>query len=474
MAGDPSLDHAQREDVRVLGNDLTYVFLPHHAQVAKHVAEFGRLPLWDTSGFAGRPMVGNPQGGLFYPPVWLVWWSRSPAALGWLTVGHLIWAGLGVYVLLRSLRAGRVASTVAAGCFQASPYVLAHTFEGHYPHVWATCWYPWAFWAFVQYRRGRPRGTLLLAPMLALMFLCGHLQEWYYLVFALSAWAVVDACRALRARRGHAALVALAVWAGILAVSLGLVAIELMPDLAAQGWTLRSGRLALARVSRYQLHALNLFQLLGPTALGGPDSYFGPDNFWETILSIGLVPLVLAAVAVMRHPDRPVVRSWMVLVVISVMFAAGRRLGLFTLLFELVPGMNRFRVPSRSLFLANLGAAVLAGLGVEALERLADAREDWRSWNVESGGSPSWSWWVWSSGKASPGDPSPAPSSRGHGVPPVSCPRRARGQDDRRRSRRLESRASIARRKSPSSPADSSEGSSPHPGCSRVGCSGSP
>ena len=91
----------------MLGNDLTYVFLPHHAQVAKHVAEFGRLPLWDTSGFAGRPMVGNPQGGLFYPPVWLAWWSRSPAALGWLTVGHLIWAGLGVYVLLRSLRAGR-------------------------------------------------------------------------------------------------------------------------------------------------------------------------------------------------------------------------------------------------------------------------------------------------------------------------------------------------------------------------------
>ena len=374
----PSLDHAQREDVRVLGNDLTYVFLPHHAQVARHVAEIGRLPLWDTAGFAGRPMVGNPQGGLFYPPVWLVWWSRSPAALGWLTVGHLIWAGLGVYVLLRSLSAGRFASTVAAGCFQASPYLLAHTFEGHYPHVWVTCWYPWAFWAFGQYRRGRPRGTLLLAPMLALMFLCGHLQEWYYLVFALSAWAVVDAFRALRARRGHAALVALAVWAGILALSLGLVAIELMPDLATQGWTLRGGRLTLARVSRYQLHALNLFQLLGPAALGGPDSYFGPDNYWETLPSIGLIPLVLVAVAVMRHPDRSVVRSWIALVVISVMFAAGRRLGLFTLLFELVPGMNRFRVPSRSLFLANLGAAVLAGLGVEALERFSDAREDWR------------------------------------------------------------------------------------------------
>ena len=97
------------------------------------LGEFGHPPAWDSSGFGGRPMVGNPQSGLFYPPVWLAWWSASPAALGWLTVGHLLWGGLGVYVLARGQGLGRWPATVAAGTFQASPYLLAQTFEGHYP-----------------------------------------------------------------------------------------------------------------------------------------------------------------------------------------------------------------------------------------------------------------------------------------------------------------------------------------------------
>ena len=58
---------------------------------------------------------------------------------------------------------GRWAATVAAGIYQASPYLLAHTFEGHYPHVWAACWYPWAFWAYREHRAGRLRGLLLCA-----------------------------------------------------------------------------------------------------------------------------------------------------------------------------------------------------------------------------------------------------------------------------------------------------------------------
>ncbi|HMB07649.1 MAG TPA: hypothetical protein VKP69_28445, partial [Isosphaeraceae bacterium] len=207
----PSVDYNLRDDPRVVGNDLTSFFLPHSAHVADEIRRSKRLPFWDRSGFAGRPMVGNPQGGLFYPPVWLAWAARSPAAPGWLTVGHLAWGGLGAYVLARGLGIGRPAATIAAGCFQASPYLLAHTFEGHYPHVWAACWYPWAFWAFLQGRKGEARGVLALPPVLALMFLAGHPQEWYYLVFALSIWTLFDALRA-GSKRGRAAAGGLLSW----------------------------------------------------------------------------------------------------------------------------------------------------------------------------------------------------------------------------------------------------------------------
>jgi len=374
----PSIDHAQRDDPRPVGNDVTFSFLPRYLHVSETVARTGRLPLWDGAGFGGRPLVGNPQGGLFYPPAWLTWIVRSPATLGWLTIGHLLWGGLGVYVLTRGLGLGRWPATVAAGCFEAAPYLLAQTVEGHYPHVWAASWYPWAFWAFGHHRRGRLRGTLALPLILALDFLTGHPQEWYYLVLALSFWALFDAYQLGRSGSWRKAAGGLLVWGSLLTLTIGLVAAELIPDLTAQAWTLKTARMTLRQASKYHLHAINLVQLLGPDALGGPSGFFGDGNYWETLLSIGIVPLVLATIALARHPERTLVRSFAALTLLSVLFAAGYRFGVFSVLFTVVPGMDRFRVPARSLFLANLGAAVLCGLGVETLLKYTPLGDPWR------------------------------------------------------------------------------------------------
>ena len=195
----PSIDHANPGEPRGIGNDVTFFFLPHHLSIARAIRTFGHLPLWDDRGFGGRPLAGNPQGGMFYPPVWLVWWSGSPSALGWLTVLHLLWGGIGTYVLMRSFQLGRWGATVAAAIYQASPFLLAHTFEGHYPHVWAACWYPWAFWAYGQHRSNQGRGRLLLPVILALTYLTGHPQEWFLLILALTAWSLFDAWNTWRA-----------------------------------------------------------------------------------------------------------------------------------------------------------------------------------------------------------------------------------------------------------------------------------
>ncbi len=476
-----SIDYANPGDPRPIGNDLTFFFLPHHMSIGKVISEFGHLPFWDARGFGGRPLIGNPQAGVWYPPVWAVWWG-APSALGWLTVGHLLWGGLGVYRLMRLAAAGRWAATVAAGVYLASPFLLAHTFEGHYPHVWAASWYPWAFWAFGQARRGHARGLLILPVAVAMTFLAGHPQEWLLLVLALSAWGLADVFSLWRAgtahrrdgklrsmapgaprcfvahcsppydggvgggrsslvvrmirrlqvfkagtppaspsqrgetsererphgasetpvrgtpvldRRGplfintgaHRASFRLLVWACAAVLSLGLVAVDLVPQLTVRPWLLRDhdalSRLQIPR--RYHLQSLNGFQLLSPFALGGPADYFGDDNYWEALLAMGFVPLLLATLAVMRHPNRRLVRGWLALVGLAVWFACGRHLLLYSAAYLVIPGVSSFRVPARSLFLANLGGAVLAGLGVQTLaSRLSEPRA-WRQFAIWSG-----------------------------------------------------------------------------------------
>ncbi len=373
----PSLDHDSILEAPVVGNDATRLFLPHHLGIADHLARLGHVPAWDDRGFGGRPLVGNPQAGLFYPPTWVAWWTARPAALGWITAAHLLVGGLGAYRLARTLGLGEWAALVAAGCFQASPYVLAQVFEGHYPHVWATCWYPWAFEAMTRARRGDLRAALGLAPILAATFLAGHPQEGYYLLLALGFWLSIDIGAALRARRSREASTLGGAGFVVVLLVLGLIGVEVVPDSLAQAWGLRWRSLPLRLAGQYHLDPINAIQLLGPRALGGPSDFFGHDNSWETLTSIGLVPLLLAAIGAARHPDRRAIRGWLTLVALAVVFASGRKLGLFALLYEVVPGMDRFRVPARSLFLASLGATTLAGYGVDALREGAASPTSW-------------------------------------------------------------------------------------------------
>jgi hypothetical protein len=374
----PSVDFANHGDPRPVGNDATFVFLPHHLHVARVLAAFGHPPAWDSSGFGGRPMVGNPQSGLFYPPVWMTWCFPHAAALGWLTVAHLFWGGLGTYLLARTQGLGRWSATVAAGIYQASPYLLAQTFEGHYPHVWAASWFPWAFWAQAEHRAGQVRGLVALPPILATAYLTGHPQEWYLLVLALSVWVISDGLRPLlpgHGKRRNASAIAVH-WVAVLGVSLSLAAIELIPVQAVLPWVLKSPQPDVPR--NYQLHPENLLQLLSPSALGGPADYDGVDNYWESVFSFGLIPLVLVGVALAAASQRPRVRGWAVLVLLSVWFAGGRQLGLYHILYRTLPGLNWFRVPARSLFLTSLGVAILAGFGLEVLRRRLVGARPWR------------------------------------------------------------------------------------------------
>jgi hypothetical protein len=365
--GRATIDEFVSPGEQSVGNDLTRLFLPLHWRIAREVARDGSIPGWDPAGFGGRPLVGNPQASLWYPPVWLAWWSGSLSALGWLTVAHLILAALGTYRLGRDVSLGRLAAVVAGGCYALAPYMLAQVGEGHYPHVWVACWYPWAFLAFRRWRRGDRTGALAMAAILALSVAAGHLQEAFYEVVVLGTWTLRDVVADWRGGRRRVALSRSCGWIGLTTLAAGLSAVEWLPVLEHRPWLHAAQGASGLEGEKYHWHPLNLLQLLSPRALGGPADYFGHVSYWEALLSFGWVALVLAAVAVLVSPRRGEVRGWLILTLATVIFAAGPWLGLSSLLGSLVPGIGRFRVPARSLFLASLGVSVLTGLGLDAL-----------------------------------------------------------------------------------------------------------
>ena len=365
----PGIDPSVPISLRLPGNDLTRLFLPHHLGIARVIRETGRVPTWDARGFGGRPLVGNPQAGLWYPPVWLIWYTGEPGLFGWITVAHQLAGFLGILVLARSLGLAPWSASIAGVAFALNPYIIGQIYAGHLPQVWAATWAPWIVWAARIWSLGDWRGGLAFGPFLSLCILTGHPQLPFLLMVVLSTWfawkQLYNWCQTRKVWnfQNH-------IQGGVLiALPLAFTAMEWLPDALAEPWTLNRLRSQAAQVNRYAPGWLNLWQLVDPLALGGPADYQGGGTYWEAQLGMGgpVLLLSIAALCLRARSRIALVNGLFLVVVVGWWITAGRSLGLASLLGSVVPGMSRFRVQGRVLFLVAIAVSLLAGLGTQAL-----------------------------------------------------------------------------------------------------------
>ena len=85
------------------GGDLVSLLFPTYRFAALQLSQ-GVLPLWNPHLRGGTPFINDIQAGFLYPPNLLLFWLNPQFEykwMQWLSIGHLYWAGLGMYVLLR-------------------------------------------------------------------------------------------------------------------------------------------------------------------------------------------------------------------------------------------------------------------------------------------------------------------------------------------------------------------------------------
>ena len=368
-------------------NDLTANFLATR-MFPRSAVESGGLPLWNPWMLLGQPWIGNPQSAALYPPNWLPAAVSHPAVLSWLIVAHQLWAGVGTYLFCRRLGCRPGAALIGGSVALAAPFCLAQIGEGHLNQVCLAAWIPWAFWAFESWRNDRspafPKAGLLdaekpgfrksrasgivLPLILTMAVFCGHIQEAFYLVLLLSLSCLVDiGVDVVRGRmeqgmrRGFG-------WLGIGIATAGLTAIEVLPIVRQTQQAIRGRSFSVAEAGQISVGWDNLWQLLDPFALGGPEAYRGTGLFyWETLCHFGIVPLLLAMWGIAAGLKRPGVVRWTVLLAFALMFALGPRTPVYELCHSCIPGVAFFRCPSRMLFFASVIVAALAAVGVDQL-----------------------------------------------------------------------------------------------------------
>jgi hypothetical protein len=162
---------------------------------------------------------------------------------------------------------------------------------------------------------------------------------------------------------------------------IALAAIQLLPTAEFAAHSQRAGTLTDPEFA-YGLSfwPWRLITLLAPNFFGNPalGGYWGRGTYWEETAYVGILPLLLATLAIVRwwqkqrratsHSERlPLVPFWGLLALVSLVLALGEFTPIYRFVFEYVPGFGYFQAPARLMIGYALGIAMLAGTGADTL-----------------------------------------------------------------------------------------------------------
>ncbi|MBK9122118.1 MAG: oligosaccharide flippase family protein [Chloroflexi bacterium] len=360
----------------------------------------GEIPLWNPYQFAGVPFLAAGQQQVLYPLGVLYLILPLAAAYGWFTVIHLWLAGVFMFWFVRALGTSRFAAVLAAITYQLCAMLVT---SAVFPMIiGAAIWLPLILLAVEYIIRGRTLAGRTASPLWAAVgalavgcsVLSGHAELTIYTLLIAGYFAGARLLGLLLTRQPSRPILGKAGWLlGMVAVGLLLSAVQLVPlvEFVQTNW--RAERSSFEQVLSYAHPARDLIQFILPNFYGSPahHAYFdlfggewqpaltqpdglrvidwGIKNYVESALYLGILPLAVAAFALLapRQSERPPYRLiFVVLGAASLTFMFG--LPTYAAVYAL-PGINQLNTPFRWIYGLTVAVAILAALGADAVAK---------------------------------------------------------------------------------------------------------
>ena len=361
------------------------------------------IPLWNPYLFAGAPFLAAGQHSALYPLSILFYLLPITRAYGLFTVLQLWLAGISMYVFARVLRQGRFPALIAAITYQLSAFFLVSVVFTMI--ITAAAWLPLLLAIIeVMIRKQEEKGTGPFVPIIYVMMgamalgihiLAGHPEILVYTLLVMAYYALVRLLLLWRRVGSMRPSLRLSFWLAFMVVlGIGLGSVQLIPLIELVTRNFREGSVAYADVVGWAFPTRQIITFIVPDFFGNPAHhgywdlvsrqwvdvnriFWGIKNYVEAGSYVGILPLILAAMALLgsirKSPDRRAIWIFAALAVASVLFIFGTPL--YALLYYGLPGIKQLHSPFRWVFPFTLSVAVLAGFGAKSLT----------SWEVPSG-----------------------------------------------------------------------------------------
>lgn len=366
------------------GGDLVSFLYPTYRFAASQIHQW-TLPLWNPHLYGGAPFISDIQAGFLYPLnflLFLLWPDFPYQVMQWLAIGHLFWAGLGMYVLLRTWhwRPGqplsRPAALFGALAFQFSDPLLTHL--GNLNLIAVLSWLPWCLAAYEQ---ALTRRSLRWAGVAALLFAigtyAGHAQSTFYIALAIGLYTLGHAVgpfltddKSVPPAITWREVIRIYITPLLLFYLLGalLTAPIVLPAYELTGYTERSSFTYQDTVA-FSLAPTQAIGMLTPGFFGrGPALHW---SLWARVetpyAGVATVLFAIGALLLADQATRRRLAPWLGIALVGFATALGIYAIVHGWLTALLPLFGQFRAPARALVLWTLGVAALGSVGVDLI-----------------------------------------------------------------------------------------------------------
>ncbi|TVM03907.1 MAG: hypothetical protein CV087_02495 [Candidatus Brocadia sp. WS118] len=347
----------------------------------------GTIPLWNPYIYGGTPFVGGVQSALFYPLNLIFLVFPTHVAINYSIILHVFLSGVFTYLYLRFLHLNpkseiqnpkfyadglsRPSCMISSVIFMFCAPQIFHVYPGHLPNLCTMIWLPLILLFSELFIRTRNFFYALLGGVaVAFNILAGHPQYFFYTSIAVVIYFIIRMIQEFREHRNwkhvgyHTAGVFIQYVAGI-----SLAAIQLLPAFEMVQHSARQ-TISYEWVGQFSFAPENIITLFIPEFLGDSlkTPYWGRYYLWEMSLYVGILPLLLCALASFYAGNKST-KTFLILALVTMILALGKFTPLFKILYAIVPGFNMFRGNSKFIFIVAFSLSVLSGIGAECLQR---------------------------------------------------------------------------------------------------------
>jgi len=328
------------------------------------------LPEWDGSRLGGFPTIDASFADVYHPLTLIYFIIDPDRATGFKFILTIWCAFIAAYILARYLTDKWQWAALLGFLYACSPQYFTYIYGGHDGKMMVFAAAPFAMYALMRLlREGSVKHGIYLSLSVVWMVLSSHLQLTYFFLWGAGLYTLFElfsnplSAKIRSIRLGLASLA--------LAIGLAISAFQIIPPyLYTTTESVRgsSEKTTIEHSASWSLHGEELAAIILPGFLGtdvgrgqgAENSYWGQNPFKLNADGAGTLLTFLALCGCLLPGNRKQALFWFFGCVVALSYAVGLHSFLFSVWFNVIPGVKNFRAPSMAIFWLPLAFLFLA------------------------------------------------------------------------------------------------------------------